>query len=41
MRTLCSSSWSNSLRFVNCVQPNGNDDAQQYVAYLSNVVHFP
>ncbi|CAF4457092.1 unnamed protein product, partial [Rotaria magnacalcarata] len=41
MRTICSSSWSNSLRFVNCVQPNGNDDAQQYVAYLSNVVHFP
>ncbi|CAF3386987.1 unnamed protein product [Rotaria socialis] len=26
---------------VNYVQPNNDDDAQQYVAYLSNIVHFP
>ncbi|CAF4845232.1 unnamed protein product [Rotaria magnacalcarata] len=24
---------------VNCIQSNDNDDAQQYVAYLSNIVH--
>ncbi|CAM4977283.1 unnamed protein product [Rotaria socialis] len=32
---------STSLSFVNYVQPNNDDDAQQYVAYLSNIVHFP
>ncbi|CAF4332994.1 unnamed protein product, partial [Rotaria magnacalcarata] len=41
IRTICSSSWRKSLSFMNCVQPNDNDDAQQYVAYLSNIVHFP
>ncbi|CAF3441635.1 unnamed protein product [Rotaria socialis] len=33
------SSWDKSLSFVNWVQSNDNDDEQQYVAYLSNIVH--
>ncbi|CAF4616133.1 unnamed protein product [Rotaria socialis] len=29
------------IHVMNYVQPNNDDDAQQYVAYLSNIVHFP
>ncbi|CAF1359543.1 unnamed protein product [Rotaria sordida] len=39
MSIIPSSSSNNSLNIVNSVQSNGNDYSQQYVTYLSHVVH--